>query len=117
MLDRDDRRREQEKERADENIVQDYCAQHRAAATQTLLSMAPSTASIASSKAVAITPWNYPLSIAATKIGSVIATGNTLVMKPSPLTPLTTLDDLSIILLIGELEIDQPEDTNVCKDV
>ncbi|MBV8496491.1 MAG: gamma-aminobutyraldehyde dehydrogenase [Gammaproteobacteria bacterium] len=38
-----------------------------------------------------ITPWNYPLMMAAWKIAPAIAAGNTLVLKPSELTPLTTL--------------------------
>jgi 1-pyrroline dehydrogenase len=38
-----------------------------------------------------ITPWNYPLSMATWKIGPALAGGNTIVLKPSELTPLTTL--------------------------
>jgi aminobutyraldehyde dehydrogenase len=38
-----------------------------------------------------VTPWNYPLLMAAWKIAPVLAAGNTLVIKPSELTPLTTL--------------------------
>jgi aminobutyraldehyde dehydrogenase len=38
-----------------------------------------------------IAPWNYPLMMAAWKIAPAIAAGNTLVIKPSELTPLTTL--------------------------
>ncbi|NEA98743.1 aldehyde dehydrogenase family protein [Streptomyces sp. SID13726] len=38
-----------------------------------------------------ITPWNYPLLMAAWKIAPVLAAGNTLVLKPSEQTPLTTL--------------------------
>lgn len=37
-----------------------------------------------------IAPWNYPLMMAAWKIGPALAAGNTLVLKPSELTPLTT---------------------------
>jgi 1-pyrroline dehydrogenase len=39
----------------------------------------------------AITPWNYPLMMAAWKVGPALAAGNTLVLKPSELTPLTTV--------------------------
>jgi acyl-CoA reductase-like NAD-dependent aldehyde dehydrogenase len=39
----------------------------------------------------AITPWNYPILIAATKIAPALLAGNTVVLKPSPFTPLTTL--------------------------
>lgn len=40
---------------------------------------------------VGIAPWNYPLMMAAWKIAPVIAAGNTIVLKPSEHTPLTTL--------------------------
>jgi 1-pyrroline dehydrogenase len=39
----------------------------------------------------AIAPWNYPLLIASWKIAPALAAGNTVVLKPSELTPLTTL--------------------------
>ncbi|MGH7417940.1 MAG: aldehyde dehydrogenase family protein, partial [Candidatus Rokuibacteriota bacterium] len=38
-----------------------------------------------------ITPWNYPLMMAAWKIAPALAAGNTVVLKPSEQTPLTTL--------------------------
>jgi|SRR5579875_1637504 len=38
-----------------------------------------------------ITPWNYPLMMAAWKIGPALAAGNTIVLKPAETTPLTTL--------------------------
>jgi aminobutyraldehyde dehydrogenase len=38
-----------------------------------------------------IAPWNYPLMMAAWKIAPAIAAGNTVVIKPSVQTPLTTL--------------------------
>ncbi|QQK74945.1 betaine-aldehyde dehydrogenase [Salicibibacter cibarius] len=38
-----------------------------------------------------ITPWNYPLLQAAWKLAPALAAGNTLVMKPSEITPLTTV--------------------------
>lgn len=38
-----------------------------------------------------ITPWNYPLLMAAWKIAPILAAGNTMVLKPSEQTPLTTL--------------------------
>src|SRR3954471_2156715 len=43
-----------------------------------------------------IAPWNYPLMMAVWKIGPALATGNTIVLKPAPTTPLTTL-------LLGEI--------------
>src|ERR1700691_967002 len=39
----------------------------------------------------AITPWNFPLLLAFWKIAPALLAGNTLVLKPSPFTPLTTL--------------------------
>ena len=39
----------------------------------------------------AITPWNYPLMTAVWKLGAALAAGCTLILKPSELTPLTTL--------------------------
>ena len=38
-----------------------------------------------------IAPWNYPLLMAIWKIGPALAVGNTVVLKPSELTPLTSL--------------------------
>lgn len=46
-----------------------------------------------------ITPWNYPLLQASWKIAPALAAGNTFVVKPSELTPLTTVD---LIDLLGE---------------
>ena len=39
-----------------------------------------------------IAPWNYPLQMAAWKILPAIAAGNTIVLKPAELTPLTVAD-------------------------
>ncbi|MFD5259044.1 aldehyde dehydrogenase family protein [Streptomyces bobili] len=39
----------------------------------------------------AITPWNFPVSLAMWKIAPALRAGNTIVVKPSPYTPLTTL--------------------------
>lgn len=39
----------------------------------------------------AITPWNFPLLLAGWKIGPALVAGNTVVLKPSPFTPLSTL--------------------------
>ena len=49
--------------------------------------------------AAAITPWNYPVLLAARKIASALITGNTVVLKPSPHTPLCTL-------VLGEIACD-----------
>ncbi|MGF1473235.1 MAG: aldehyde dehydrogenase family protein [Rubrobacteraceae bacterium] len=39
-----------------------------------------------------IVPWNFPLQIAAWKMAPALAAGNTLVLKPAELTPLTALE-------------------------
>ncbi|OXM44576.1 aldehyde dehydrogenase family protein [Amycolatopsis alba] len=39
----------------------------------------------------AITPWNFPVQLAAAKLAPAFAAGHTVVLKPSPRTPLTTL--------------------------
>lgn len=39
----------------------------------------------------AITPWNFPLTLLMMKVGPALLAGNTLVAKPAPTTPLTTL--------------------------
>jgi acyl-CoA reductase-like NAD-dependent aldehyde dehydrogenase len=38
-----------------------------------------------------IVPWNFPLNIASWKVGPALACGNTVVLKPAELTPLTAL--------------------------
>ncbi|MEL7198149.1 MAG: aldehyde dehydrogenase family protein [Pseudomonadota bacterium] len=38
-----------------------------------------------------IVPWNFPVSMAVQKIGPAILSGCTIILKPSPFTPLTTL--------------------------
>src|SRR5262249_15744325 len=38
-----------------------------------------------------ITPWNFPLAIASWKFSPALAAGNTVVLKPAELTPLTAL--------------------------
>ena len=38
-----------------------------------------------------IVPWNFPIGLAMWKIAPALLTGNTMVLKPSPFTPLTTL--------------------------
>jgi acyl-CoA reductase-like NAD-dependent aldehyde dehydrogenase len=43
-----------------------------------------------------IVPWNFPLTIASWKMAPALAAGNTLVLKPAELTPLTALEFESI---------------------
>ena len=46
-----------------------------------------------------ITPWNFPLPIASWKVGPALAAGNTIVLKPAELTPLTAIE-------LGKLALD-----------
>ena len=59
----------------------------------------------------AITPWNFPLILLSIKVGPGLVAGNTMICKPAPTTPLTTL-------LFGELcaEIFPPGVINVIAD-
>ncbi|MGP2436031.1 aldehyde dehydrogenase family protein [Streptomyces sp. JW3] len=52
----------------------------------------------------AIVPWNFPLQLASAKFAPALAAGNTMVLKPSPYTPLATR--LLVSVLAGAL----PED-------
>ncbi len=45
----------------------------------------------------AMTPWNFPHTLNVMKLGAALAAGNTLVLKPSPLTPLAGLALAQII--------------------
>jgi aldehyde dehydrogenase (NAD+) len=49
----------------------------------------------------AITPWNFPMQMAAWKIAPAIAAGNTVVIKPASYTPLTTLEIGRLCLAAG----------------
>jgi acyl-CoA reductase-like NAD-dependent aldehyde dehydrogenase len=48
-----------------------------------------------------ITPWNFPLAIASWKLGPALAAGNTIVLKPAELTPLTAVELERIALDAG----------------
>src|ERR671916_589061 len=48
-----------------------------------------------------ITPWNFPLAIASWKLGPALAAGNTVVLKPAELTPLTAVELERIALDVG----------------
>src|SRR6185503_421610 len=48
-----------------------------------------------------IVPWNFPLNIASWKLGPALATGNTVVLKPAELTPLTALRLAELALEAG----------------
>ena len=48
-----------------------------------------------------IVPWNFPLSIAAWKVAPALAAGNTIVLKPAGLTPLTAVELGRIALEAG----------------
>lgn len=47
----------------------------------------------------AIAPWNYPVWILIAKVGAALMTGNTVIAKPAPTTPVTTL-------MLGEVAAD-----------
>ena len=48
-----------------------------------------------------ITPWNFPLAIASWKMAPALAVGNTVVLKPAELTPLTALRFAQLALEAG----------------
>jgi betaine-aldehyde dehydrogenase len=48
-----------------------------------------------------IVPWNFPLTIASWKVAPALAAGNTIVLKPAELTPLTALELERIALEAG----------------
>src|SRR5215207_4753967 len=48
-----------------------------------------------------ITPWNFPLPIASWKVAPALAAGNTIVLKPAELTPLTAIELERIVLDAG----------------
>jgi acyl-CoA reductase-like NAD-dependent aldehyde dehydrogenase len=48
-----------------------------------------------------ITPWNFPLTIASWKLAPCLAAGNTVVLKPAELTPLTALEFERLALVAG----------------
>jgi len=48
-----------------------------------------------------ITPWNFPLAIASWKLGPALAAGNTVVLKPAELTPLTAVELERIVVEAG----------------
>jgi acyl-CoA reductase-like NAD-dependent aldehyde dehydrogenase len=49
----------------------------------------------------AIVPWNFPLLLAAWKIGPALATGNVVILKPAPETPLTAIALGEIAIEVG----------------
>ncbi|HEV7875584.1 MAG TPA: aldehyde dehydrogenase family protein [Nocardioides sp.] len=51
---------------------------------------------------VLITPWNYPLLQLSWKVAPALAAGNTVVIKPSEVTPLTTI---KLVELLAELDL------------
>ncbi|MDP9285530.1 MAG: aldehyde dehydrogenase family protein [Actinomycetota bacterium] len=48
-----------------------------------------------------IVPWNFPLNIASWKLGPALACGNTIVLKPAELTPLSALRLAELVLEAG----------------
>ena len=45
----------------------------------------------------AICPWNFPLAVLCRKLGPALVTGNTVVAKPSEVTPLTTIEFVRLV--------------------
>lgn len=50
---------------------------------------------------LAITPFNYPLNLVAHKVGPAIASNNSIILKPSSLTPLTALKMAELLIESG----------------
>ncbi len=48
-----------------------------------------------------ISPWNYPLMMAVWKVAPALAAGNTVVLKPAPLTPVSSLELGRLALEVG----------------
>jgi len=48
-----------------------------------------------------IVPWNFPLMFVSWKLGPALAAGNTVVMKPSEITPLSTLRVVELMQQVG----------------
>src|SRR5262245_22046130 len=48
-----------------------------------------------------IVPWNFPLMFTSWKLGPALAAGNTVVLKPAELTPLTTLRVAQLVSKVG----------------
>lgn len=48
-----------------------------------------------------ITPWNYPLMMLSWKMAACIAAGNTVVLKPAQVCPLTALKFAELSVLAG----------------
>ena len=68
-----------------------------------------------------IIPWNYPLLIACWKLASALAAGNTVILKPSSLTPLTALELAKIVhqagLPIGVVNVINGGGSQIGKDL
>ncbi|MEQ8558225.1 MAG: aldehyde dehydrogenase family protein [Henriciella sp.] len=61
----------------------------------------------------AIAPWNFPVNLAIWKVAPALLTGNTMVLKPSPFTPLCTLkigELLQSVLPAGVLNVVSGDD-------
>ncbi len=48
-----------------------------------------------------IVPWNFPLMFTSWKMGPALAAGNTVVMKPAELTPLSALRIAELMAEVG----------------
>src|SRR6185503_1468008 len=49
----------------------------------------------------AIVPWNFPITLMGTKVGPALAAGNTVVVKPTSITPLSTIRIIELMNQAG----------------
>ena len=87
------------------NIVEFMAGEGRRLAGQTLPSEMPKTFAYTIKQPLgvvgAITPWNFPVAIPFWKAAPALVTGNTMVLKPAELTPLTALKMAEIFTQAG----------------
>ena len=87
------------------NILEFMSGEGRRLAGQTLPSELPKTLAYTIKQPLgvvgAITPWNFPVAIPAWKAAPALVTGNTMVLKPAEITPLTAIKIAEIFAQAG----------------
>ena len=87
------------------NILEFISGEGRRLAGQTLPSELPKTLAYTTKQPLgvvgAITPWNFPVAIPVWKAAPALVTGNTMVLKPAELTPLTAIKIAEIFAQAG----------------
>lgn len=87
------------------NILEFMSGEGRRLAGQTLPSELPKTLAYTIKQPLgvvgAITPWNFPVAIPVWKAAPALVTGNTMVLKPAELTPLTAIRMVEIFMQAG----------------